>query len=68
MSDERKVQRLRDEEWEDILFSQIKVGDTFRLFESTGEPVIGNKNDTEFIATSATYINNSNTYEVKINE
>jgi hypothetical protein len=66
MSDQRRVQKLINSQWEDINFEDIKTGDIFRLFESTGEPVIGNKNDTEFEAINDAYINQDGIYQVDI--
>ena len=42
MSDLRKVEVLsnRDQQWKEIPFEQLRKGDTFRMFESTGEPVL----------------------------
>lgn len=52
MRDYRKVEVLKNDIWEQKEFYELREGDTFRMFESTGEPVIGNKNDTVFKATS----------------
>jgi hypothetical protein len=52
--------------WTPITFQDLHNGDTFRLFEPTGEPVTGDNNDTEFIATSEPYIiNNIVTIDIK---
>ena len=56
MSDFRSVEILVDGEWLPIEFKNIKKGDTFRLFESTGEPALGEDGGTEFIAASNPYI------------
>jgi len=53
---QRKIEVNRDGVWFPILFKDLHKGDTFRMFESTGEPVIGDKNDTDFIATSEPYV------------
>ena len=37
----RKVQKLQDGDWVDVEFEDLKVGDTFVLFESNGIPVPG---------------------------
>ncbi len=56
MNDLRSAEILIKDEWLPIEFKNIKKSDTFRLFESTGEPVSGEDGDTEFIATSNPYI------------
>lgn len=56
MNDFRSVEILINDEWLPIEFKNIKKGDTFRLFESTGEPVLSEDGDTEFIAISNPYI------------
>ena len=52
----RKVKIFKDEKWIDIEFENLKTGDKFRLFESTGEEVKNENGNLEFIATSDTYI------------
>jgi hypothetical protein len=39
MGELRKVQILRNGEWIDSEFKEIKDGDVFRLFEPDGDPV-----------------------------
>lgn len=56
MNDFRSAEILINDEWLPIEFKNIKKGDTFRLFESTGEPVLSKDGDTEFIAISNPYI------------
>jgi hypothetical protein len=38
--------------WHDIEFKELKDGDIYRMFESTGEPVKDNNGETEFVADS----------------
>lgn len=45
----RKIEVLRHKEWFHIVITDIKKGETFRLFEPDGTPV-SNKGHTEFIA------------------
>lgn len=64
--DQRKVEINKNGEWLPILFSELKNGDTFRMFESTGEPVVGDDNDTIFTAISDTYkINETLSIDIK---
>ena len=55
---QRIVQVLRKNKWVTIPFNELKKGDTFRMFESNGEPVIDFNNGklrTEFVAISELY-------------
>lgn len=56
MSKLRKVEIKNNEEWKEIEFSELKKGETFRMFEPDGEPVKDLNNRTEFLATSDTYM------------
>lgn len=56
MNELRKVQKLNNGIWEDIEFQNLKLGDTFRLFESDGEPVINDKGESEFVTISDLYL------------
>jgi hypothetical protein len=38
---ERKAEKFTGERWEPVVFSDLKRGDIFRLFESDGTPVDG---------------------------
>lgn len=53
--DLRKVEVLRKGKWVEVNFSDLHNGDTFRMFESTGEPVIDDEGNAKFIATSEPY-------------
>lgn len=64
--DNRRVEVKRNDEWTEVELKDINPGEMFRLYESTGESVIGNKNDTEFKATTAPYLNNSGEYVIGI--
>lgn len=39
----RKVKVFNDNDFEEIPFYKLKIGDIFMLFESTGEPVLNEK-------------------------
>lgn len=58
MNDLRRVRVdvLVDGKWTDVEFKEIKAGDRFRLFRSTGEPVVDKNGKSEFIAKSDPYI------------
>lgn len=64
--DIRKVQKKVNLKWVDIDFKDIKKGDIFRMFKSTGEPVVGDKNDTMFEVISDAYISEDGEYQVEI--
>lgn len=55
--DYRKVQKQDPNlYWHDIDFKELKDGNIFRMFESTGEPVCNPEGETEFIATCDAYL------------
>lgn len=66
MENLRIVQRKNGELWENIYFQHLKKGDIFRMFEPTGDPVIGNKNDTEFVADSDVYKNTNDIWQIDV--
>lgn len=52
----RKVERKNfNNRWEEIDFYELKERDVFRMFEPTGEPVIGVNGDMNFVAISNPY-------------
>jgi len=55
MLDLRKVEIKQDDVWKEISFSELKTGDTFRMFEKTGEPVKDLNGRTEFVAANDSY-------------
>lgn len=66
MNDKRRVQiRKGGDNWVDILFKDITILETFRVFEPTGELVDVDGN-TNFIATSNPYKNNKGVLTIKI--
>lgn len=38
----RTAQKLINDSWTDIAFEHLRPGDIYRMFESTGEPVVDN--------------------------
>jgi len=56
MHDLRKIEVLVDGKWEHINLCELKSGDTFRMFESTGEPVVDEKGRKVWIVTSDIFI------------
>lgn len=61
----RKVEIFDGTSWRQSEFRLIRKGDKFRLFECTGETVIGHNGITEFIAESDSY-ENDGVFTVKI--
>lgn len=63
----RRVQR-RDNNlyWHDIEFEELKDGDTFRMFELTGEPVLDENGNWEFITNCDAFINDDGIWAVEI--
>lgn len=56
MEDTRRVQiKDADLNWHDMEFTDLKDGDIFRMFESTGEPVIGLNDTTEWTVNGDVY-------------
>jgi hypothetical protein len=67
MSNFRKVERKNfNDRWEEIDFWELKKRDVFRLFEPTGEAVIGSKGESEFVAISNAYENDVGAWTVDI--
>lgn len=48
----RRVEVFKKNKWSEIEFTELKVGDIFRMFEPTGEFVTGIEGETEWICTS----------------
>ena len=64
MSDLRRAEILVNDKWVGIEFEGIKAGDRFRLFESTGEPVVDENGKNEFIAKTDPYITKDGVYGI----
>ena len=56
MGDLRSTQVLRNNEWGNINFTELKNGDIFRLFEPDGKVVRDKLGDDEFMAVSDPYL------------
>ena len=65
MNDKRKVIHIQDDGTKrEIEFKYIKKGMKFKLFESTGEPVLFSE-ESIFTAQSDAYLNNFGIWEVE---
>jgi len=52
----RSVEILQEDgSWKKLKFTDIKNGETFRMFEPNGLPVVGKNEQTEFLAVSEVY-------------
>ena len=52
MSDIRRIEVLKEGNWAEINFSDIKKGDVVRMFEPTGDPVLVENKYAEWRVTS----------------
>lgn len=52
MLDLRKIEVLKDLKWQEVQFYELRDGDIFRMFKSTGEPVFNTDEQTIFYASS----------------
>ena len=66
VSELRRVEKIVRGEWVPIAFSELKIGDVFRMFDPIDVPVIGGKGQTTFIASSNPYLNELGVLTVKI--
>lgn len=64
--EQRRTEILKDGEWIQCRFRDLKSGDTFRLFEPTGEPVVLRKDKTDFIALSDAYQNEDGIWTIEV--
>ena len=64
----RKCEILKDTNWSEIKFEDLKLDNIFRLFEPNGEMVVGNNKDTEFKCLSDAYTNKDGILTVDIAE
>lgn len=52
----RTIEVFRDDEWKEVQeMYELRRGDSFRLFEPDGEPVVGSNGETIFHAISEPY-------------
>lgn len=69
MSDVRRTEILtKTQQWKEIPFEQLRKGDTFRMFEPTGEPVLDENKNNIFYANSDPYLTEEGVYGVSIKE
>lgn len=56
--DVRRTEVRRNGDWVVVLLKEVRKGETFRMFESTGEPVSMGVDDTrsEYVAASDAYL------------
>lgn len=66
MKDLRKVEVLINNEWVERDFAELRKGVKFRMFESTGEPVVDNEGRTEWTAISDPFKTESGVWAIKI--
>lgn len=66
MNDVRRAEILANGKWRETDFENIKAGDMFRLFESTGEPVTDKKGNSNFTAKTDAHITGDGVYGVDI--
>lgn len=67
--DMRTIQILENEKWIDINFEDLKTGDVFRMFESTGEPVVGDKGLDKWRVISTPYTTDvSGVYAIEVED
>lgn len=66
MLDLRKVEILKDGEWIEIKFDELKKDDTFRMFESTGEEVYNNNGENILVALSDAFAGENGVLTIKI--
>ncbi len=52
MLDLRKIEVLKDLKWQEVQFYELREGDIFRMFESTGESVLNTDGQTIFYAST----------------
>ncbi len=64
VNDLRRAEVLVGDKWIDIEFEEIRAGNRFRLFESTGEPVVDENGKSEFIAKTDPYITKDGVYGI----
>lgn len=54
----RTVHIFKDNKWIEVPFEELKVGDIYEMFESTGEPVLNDDGSSLSIVIKAPYIQN----------
>ncbi len=66
MSEFRTVERLIKGTWLPCMLEDLHIGQVFRMFEPSGEPVVGKHNSVEWIVTGNPYLNEQNIWTVNI--
>ena len=66
MKDLRKVEVLINNEWVERDFAELRKGVKFKMFEPTGEPVVDNEGETEWIAISDPFKTESGVWAIEI--
>lgn len=66
MLDLRKVELLKDGEWIEIEFYELKEDDIFRMFESTGEEVYNNNGENILVALSDAFVGENGILTIRI--
>ena len=66
MLDLRKVEILKDGEWIEIEFSNLKKDDVFRMFESTGEEVRNDHEEDVFVALTDAFVGENGVLTINI--
>ena len=51
MAELRKVEIFVDNNWKEIKFEELEVGDRYRMFEPAGERVVGINYEDEWVVT-----------------
>ena len=58
----------KTQDWIEIPFEHLKKGDKFRMFESTGEPVLDKDKNNIFYANSYPYLTEDGVYGILIKQ
>lgn len=66
MLDLRKVELLKDGEWIEIEFYELKEDDIFRVFESTGEEVRNDHEENILVALTDAFVGENGVLTIKI--
>ena len=62
----RKIEVFYNKDWVEVSMSCVCKGDTFRMFEPSGEQVKDKDGNLEFVATSNAYIGEFGVFEVEV--
>jgi hypothetical protein len=56
--DNLRIVEVQRDGWQQLRLMDLMPGDVFRMFESEGEPVVGNDGETEWVVRNAPYMEN----------